>query len=486
MRARLLPVAAAALALSACTVGPDYVRPVVDAPASFRFAPAEVAATADAEWWKQYGDPVLDQLIADALAANWSVRIAAANVEAAVAVVTQARAPMFPQVGYGAGAGRVRFSESGGTAVDTYVTNPQSVYQGAFNASWELDLWGRIRRQTESARASELATEQARRGVILSLVANVATSYIELRGLDEALAVARKTQQVYADSLQIFRYQFQYGQVSQMTVAQAESQYETASARIPALEQQIATLENAISLLLGRDPGPIPRGKAVAELAAPAVPAGLPSTLLERRPDILQAEQQLVGANAQIGAAKALYFPTISLTGAFGTASTDLSNLFKGPASAWSYAGTLVGPIFTAGLISGQVAQAEALQQAALLAYRQAIQSAFADVSSALVTRQKLVAQLAAQDRLVRALQDYSRLARLQYDGGYAPYSTVLQAEQTLFPAELELATLRAASASAVAGIYKSMGGGWVDRADTMTGAAGRGATATAAGAGSP
>jgi multidrug efflux system outer membrane protein len=478
MRRACLVVAVATFALSACTVGPDYVRPAVDAPTAFRFEPGEVAATADTDWWRQFGDPVLDGLIAEALAANWNVKLAAANVEAAAGVVTQARAPMFPQVGYGAGAMRTRLSDAGRTTTDGFITNPVSVYQGAFTASWELDLWGRIRRQTEAAQASYLASDEARRGVILALVANVATGYIELRGLDEALAVARKTQKVYADSLQIFRYQFQYGEVSQMNVAQAESQYETASAQIPALIQQIAALENALSVLLGRNPGPIPRGRAVADLTAPPVPAGLPSQLLERRPDILQAEQQLVTANAQIGAARAQYFPAISLSGTFGSASTDLSNLFKGPASSWNYAGSVVGPIFTAGLISGQVAQAEATRQAALLNYRQTIQSAFADVSTALSSRQMLLERLASQEKLVRSLQDYSRLARLQYEGGYAPYSTVLQAEQTLFPAELTLATLRAQAASSVAAIYKALGGGWVDRADAMTRAAGDAAAA--------
>jgi multidrug efflux system outer membrane protein len=478
MRRACLVVAVATFALSACTVGPDYVRPAVDAPTAFRFEPGEVAATADTDWWRQFGDPVLDGLIAEALAANWNVKLAAANVEAAAGVVTQARAPMFPQVGYGAGAMRTRLSDAGRTTTDGFITNPVSVYQGAFTASWELDLWGRIRRQTEAAQASYLASDEARRGVILALVANVATGYIELRGLDEALAVARKTQKVYADSLQIFRYQFQYGEVSQMNVAQAESQYETASAQIPALIQQIAALENALSVLLGRNPGPIPRGRAVADLTAPPVPAGLPSQLLERRPDILQAEQQLVTANAQIGAARAQYFPAISLSGTFGSASTDLSNLFKGPASSWNYAGSVVGPIFTAGLISGQVAQAEATRQAALFNYRQTIQSAFADVSTALSSRQMLLERLASQEKLVRSLQDYSRLARLQYEGGYAPYSTVLQAEQTLFPAELTLATLRAQAASSVAAIYKALGGGWVDRADAMTRAAGDAAAA--------
>ena len=223
-------------------------------------------------------------------------------------------------------------------------------------------------------------------------------------------------------------------------------------------------------MLIGRDPGPIVRGKSLDDLKLPKVPAGVPSALLERRPDLLQAEQQLIAANAQIGAAKALYFPTISLTGVFGSASADLSRLFSGPAKVWSYAGTVAGPIFTFGAVSGQVAQAEAAQQAALLNYQLSIRNAFADVDNALVANSKLREQLDAQIKLVAALQQYSDLARLQYDGGYAPYSTVLQAEQALFPAELNLAAVRAQLFGSAVNIYKSMGGGWVTQADQRTG----------------
>jgi outer membrane protein, multidrug efflux system len=258
--------------------------------------------------------------------------------------------------------------------------------------------------------------------------------------------------------------------VSMMNVAQAQSQYETAAAQIPLIESQIAQTQNSLAVLIGRDPGPILRGKSVYDLQLPQVPAGVPSQLLERRPDLLQAEQQLVAANAQIGAAKALYFPTISLTGAFGNASTDLSKLFSGPARVWSYAGTLAGPIFTFGAVSGQVAQAESQQQAALLNYQLSIRNAFADVDNALVANQKLREQLDAQVKLVAALQQYNELARMQYDGGYTSYSTVLQAEQALFPAELNLASLRAQVFSSSVNIYKAMGGGWVGQADGMTG----------------
>jgi multidrug efflux system outer membrane protein len=257
-----------------------------------------------------------------------------------------------------------------------------------------------------------------------------------------------------------------------MNVEQARSQYETAAAAIPGIESQIAQTENAISILLGRNPGPIERGRSILEITMPAVPSGVPSQVLERRPDILQAEQQLVAANAQIGAARALYFPTITLTGGYGTASSDLSNLFKGPARVWSYGGSITGPIFAGGAIYGQVLQAEAGQKEALLSYQAAIQSAFSDVENSLVVNQKFVEQLQAQERLVRANQEYSKLARLQYKGGYVPYSTVLQAEQQLFPSELSLAQTRAATFSSLVTIYQAMGGGWVLEADKLTASA--------------
>jgi len=470
MRARIASCLAAAL-LGACTLGPDYARPAVDAPASFRFAAKDAADTANVLWWKQFGDPVLDALIAESLAKNLNVKVAAANVEQAAGVLTQARAPLFPQIGYTATGERDKTPQANyPSELASFFPNPKSAYQVVATASWELDLWGRIRRQTEAARANLLATDDARKGVILSLVAAVATDYIQLRGLDEQLAVAQRTLVTYADSVKLFELQFKYGQVSQMNVAQAQSQYETAATQIPVTESQIAQLENALSVLVGRNPGPIERGKTIHQLTTPVAPAGVPSELLERRPDLMQSEEQLVGANAQIGAAKALYFPTISLTGLFGSASSDLSNLFTGPARVWSYAGQAIGPVFTFGTVSGQVAQAEAGQQAALQSYLLAIQNAFADVDNALVASQKLKDQLAAQQKLVDALATYARLARLQFTGGYTSYTTVLQAEQSLFPAELQLAAVRSSLLASSVGIYKSMGGGWVVAADAMTG----------------
>lgn len=455
--------------LAGCLVGPDYRRPSVDVPGAFRFEAKDAHDIANTPWWRQFRDPVLDGLIAEALANNKSVKIAAASVEGAAGLLQQTRAPLFPQVTYGADVTRQRLSEANAIPVPPGVANPQTSFQLLAGATWEIDLWGRIRRLTEAARANVLASVEARRGVVLSLVAGVATSYVQLRSLDEQLEVARQSLTTYAESLRIFELQFQHGQIAQLTVAQARSQYETAAAAIPPIEFQIARAENALSILLGRNPGPVTRGRSIFDLVLPDVPAGLPSQLLERRPDLQQAEQNLIAANAQIGAAKALYFPAISLTGALGTASSDLSKLFIGPARLWSFAGSVTGPIFTAGAIAGRVQEAKAGETAALLSYGAAIQSAFADVENALIARAKTPEQLAAQERLVTALREYAYFAKLQYDAGYAPYLTVLNAQQQLFPAELNVAQTRGAVLVAYINLFQAMGGGWVIQAEALT-----------------
>ncbi len=461
---KLIAVALVAL-LGGCAVGPNYKRPETNAPAAFQYQESDALDTANTLWWKQFQDPVLDEMIADALAHNLNVQIAAANVEQAAAVLTQERSQLYPQVGYSGSGTKQRASES-----ETKLPkNPYTTYQTVASASWEIDLWGRIRRLSEAARANLMSTEEARRGVILSLVASVAGNYMQLRGLDEQLVIAKRTLATYEESVKLFELQFQYGQVSQMTVEQARSQYETAAVAIPGIESQIAQLENALSVLRGRNPGPITRGRAIGELTVPAVPSGLPSDILVNRPDIRKAEQDLIAANAQIGAAKALYFPTISLTGAFGYASSALNNLFKGPSKVWDYSGSITGPIFAGGAIHGQVKQAEAFRKATLLNYELSIQGAFADVDNALVSHKKLVEQTAAQGRLVKASSEYARLAQLQYDGGYVPYSTVLQAQQQLFPAELNYAQYRATLFNSLINIYKAVGGGWISEADQMT-----------------
>ena len=449
-----------------CTVGPNYTRPGLDVPTSYIYQDQEAQSTANIQWWKQFNDPVLDDLIAESLANNKNIMIAAANVEQAASVLKVTRSSLFPQFGYSGAGTKQRASESDGLRLPE---NPYTSYQTVASASWEIDLWGRIRRLSEASMANLLATEEARRGVILSLVSSVANTYIQLLGLDEQLSISKSSLTTYAKSVQLFEKQFKYGQVSQMNVEQARTQYETAATAIPQIEQQIIQTENALSILLGRYPGHISRGKAIDKILSPDIPSGIPSDILTNRPDIRQAEQNLIVANAQIGAAKALYFPTISLTGDFGYASADLSDLFKSPSRVWNYTGSITGPIFTAGAISGQVKQAEAARQAALYSYELSIQSAFSDVENALAARKKIDAQVKAQERLVRAGKEYARLAQIQYNGGYAPYATVLQAQQQLFPAELNYAQFRASLLASYVNIYKAMGGGWIIEAEKMT-----------------
>jgi len=455
-------------ALPGCAVvGPDYQRPEVETPAAYLYQDDKIAAEADLAWWNRFEDPVLDQLISDALANNKNVKIAAARVEQAAGAVQTTRSGLYPQVGYQGSGARQRISEEGKPS--SGLKNPDNSFQLALSASWELDLWGRIRRQTEAAQANLFATQQARRGVVLSLVSSVALNYLDLRSLDGQLEVAHRTHASYAESLRLMELQYKFGRVSLMNVEQAKTRVESAAAEIPKLKRAIVERENALSILLGSNPTAIPRGKAIVQMTMPQVPAGLPSELLERRPDLLQAEQELIAANAQIGAAKALYYPDISLTALLGTVSTGLGGLFSGPARAWSYAGSFAGPIFTGGNIEGQVAQAEAGQKAALLTYQQAIQNAFADVETALNARTQLTEQVAAQQRLVASQSNYARLSRILYEGDYEPYSTVLQAEEQLFPAELQLVALRAQQLASLVDIYKAMGGGWVDTAEGMT-----------------
>jgi multidrug efflux system outer membrane protein len=454
--------------LAGCTVGPDYTRPSVDVPAVYRFEEKEAMNSANTLWWRQFEDPILDALIDETLAYNKDIQLATANIEKAAGTLMQSRSQIFPQFNYSGGGTRQRGSEAGASAVPQTYPNPQTAIQGQAGASWEIDLWGRIQRLTESAQASLLATEEARQGVILSLVSSVASNYIQILGLDMQLKIAKRTLETYAESVKLFDLQFRYGQVSQMTLEQARTQYETAAGKIPQIESQIAQTENALSILLGRNPGPIARTQTIFQLKIPEIPEGVPSDVLENRPDIREAEQNLIAANAQIGAARALYFPTISLTGAYGASSAELSNLFTGSARAWSYAGSITGPIFTAGSIAGQVKYAEANRQAAIVSYEKAIQNAFADVENALVSRRKLAEQLRAQQRLVKASKEYERLALLQYKGGYATYLTVLDAQQQLFPAELDYAQYLASSFASYVNIYKAMGGGWVTESENL------------------
>ncbi|WP_321789015.1 efflux transporter outer membrane subunit [Paraburkholderia sp. J94] len=458
---RTAPMALAAC-LAACAVGPDYHRPTVDTPSSYRFAsPGAEVVDPSLDWWTQFNDPVLDDLIARALAQNKDLRIAAARIEEYYGRYVVTRAGLFPQVGANFGASRSRSVPAPG--FPPQVGN-QVQLEGV--ASWELDLFGRLRRLTEAARADYLGTQSAQQATRIALIANVASSYLQLRDYDNQLTIAQETLKSRQGALDLFNERFSGGVVSKLQLSQARSEYESAQASVYSIQQQIAQQETAISLLLGQNPGPIPRGKSITELSAPEIPAGLPSSLIERRPDVLQAEQALVSANASIGAARALYFPQISLTGLFGAASTALSGLWTGPARVWSFAGSITQPIFEGGAIAGSVHQAEAVQQEALLSYEQTIQQAFADVENALVGAARTRDQLDATTRQVEALTQYASLSRDLYEGGYTSYLEVLDAERSLFSAQLQQSALQDQQLAQIVSLYKALGYGWTPQAN--------------------
>ncbi|HMC45715.1 MAG TPA: efflux transporter outer membrane subunit, partial [Caballeronia sp.] len=465
------------LALSGCLLGPDYQRPVVDTPPAFRFAESDAKDLVNTAWWEQFQDPALNELIATALADNKDVKTAAARVDQFLGQFVTTRSQLFPQVAAGFNAQRER------VPLGTQLPGAGPVldqYQATLSASWEIDFFGKLRRQTEAARANLLASEEGRRATILTLVASVASSYVNLLSLDRQLDIAKSTVASRAASVNVFQLRFSGGEVSQMELAQSQSEYQASLASIPQIELQIAQQEDALSILLGHNPEVIVRDRELDDLALPAVPAGLPSELLERRPDLRQAEQDLVAANALIGAARALYFPSISLTGLFGSASGQFSSLFTGPARVWSYAGAVTLPIFTAGSIGGQVKQAEAQQQQALFQYQKAIQVAFQEVADALISLQKTREQLVVQGNQVDALRTYARLARLRFEGGYTSYIEVLDAERSLFNAQLSYAQTQGTVFTSTVSLYKAMGGGWVTDAERMTATTYDGTTAMA------
>jgi len=461
--------ALASLFLASCTVGPDYVKPSPDTPPAWRLEYEAAAGLADLAWWEGFGDPALNFLIREALKENKDLKIAAARVDQFLGSLDTTRSQFFPQISGTASVSRQKDTETGPIPFPAGVSSIYNNNQAYLSVSWEIDIWGRIRRATEAARADLLASEEGRRAVILSLATNVANGYLTLRALDRQLEIARDTEKAYAKTLQLFRLRHKYGTISRLELSQVESQYESAAQTIPQAESLIAQQENFLSTLIGRNPGAIPRGRTIDELAPVGIPEGLPSTLLERRPDILQAEQNLVAANARIGTAKALYFPVISLTGFLGSASAELSKLFEGPSTIWSVGAAAAGPIFTFGGISGQVKQAEALQQQAFFQYLQTVQNAFREVDDALVGTIKGREKLASQGREVGALKDYARIARLQFEGGTASYFLVLDADRSLFNAQISYVQTQSNIFTSLVNVYKSMGGGWVTEADKRT-----------------
>jgi multidrug efflux system outer membrane protein len=450
------------LFFSGCAVGPNYKRPAVNAPQTFR-GETEVSTNSFASlpWWQVFHDDNLQSLIRLALTNNYDLRIAVTRVEQARALAAGARSQFFPQLNYAGTAGHGQ-NVSGNSAPSPTGTSGR-VYAADASASWEIDLWGRIRRLNESARAQFLASQEARRDVMISLIAQVAQNYFQLLALDRQLAIARQSTNSFGESLKLFNDQLRGGVASKLETSSAEALLDSAAATIPELEQQVAIQENQLSVLLGQNPDAILRGDSLLEdQLPPEVPAGLPSALLERRPDIREAEQQLRSANAQVGVAKADFFPQLNLTGLFGEVSSDLSTFTSGGGDiAWSIAAGLTGPIFHGGQLRAQYAQARAAREQFALQYQATVLNAFLEISDALVSREKLAEARTHQTRAVDAYQVAVKISMERYRLGSADYFEVLQEQQLLFPAENLLVQTQLNELLAVVQLYRALGGGW-------------------------
>jgi outer membrane protein, multidrug efflux system len=460
---KLVVLLSAVILASGCAVGPNYKRPAVSVPDSYRGLASEAAAKTqptslgDQKWWDVFQDEQLRALIRTALQQNYDVRIAASRILAAQAQLGITRADQFPSVAAAAAISDARSARSA-----FLPAFERSTGQVDISAAWELDFWGKYRRATEAARANLLGSEWARQEVVATLVADMARAYFQLRALDRELEISTRTLTSRQESLRLTNLLANRGSTSMLDVRQAEQLVFTAAAEIPTLQQQIEQEENLISTLLGKNPGDVPRGQKLTEQAQPPeVPPGLTSALLERRPDIRQAEQQLVSANAQIGVARAAYFPQISLSGSGGFQSAALTSLFSGPAGAWNFGASLTQPIFTAGRIRSNVRFAEAEQQTALLLYQQTIQGAFRSVSDALVAYRRTREFRAQEELLFQSAQDSARLSHERYTGGVAGYLEVLTNETNAFSAELGLVQAQLNEFLALAQLYQALGGGW-------------------------
>jgi outer membrane protein, multidrug efflux system len=451
--------------LSGCLVGPDYRRPPVTTPDVFRSSPnptPDPKSFADLKWFEVFSDEQLQKLIRTALAQNYDLQDAVARVDAARANLGITQSDQYPNFGVGGGFSSVEASRQGEFSIPSGNRRHDfgTVFLNLF--SFEIDLWGRLRRATEAARAELLASDWNRKTVITTLVGDVATAYFNLLELDMELAISKSTLATREESLRLIRRQLQGGVGTLLDVRQGEQLVYGAAQSVPSTEQQIEQTENQISLLLGRNPSPVTRGRPLTgQQTPPQVPPGLPSSLLERRPDIQAAEQTLVAANANIGVAKAAYLPQITLTGEYGYQSTALANLFSGSRRIWSFVPQLTQPIFTAGRITSGVELAEAQQRSALAQYEKAIQTGFRDVSDALVQYQKVREVRAQRESLVTALQDRKRLAYMRYQGGVDTMLNALNSDQDLFVAQLSLAQSRLDELLSLVQLYKALGGGW-------------------------
>lgn len=447
------------LLINDCTVGPKFQRPEVTTPAAFRFqeSPAEANSIADVAWWGVFDDRALQALISEGLKNNYDLQVAVARIEQARELVAAARSEGKPQIGY-----------QGFVEGENVITPGQrsvgSVNYGAFggllSAAWEIDVWGRIKHSTEAAQANLLTQEDVRRGVMLTLVSDMAAGYFRLRELDRELEIAEDSSRTYKRTLDLFTYRFQAGKDSELPVTRTQAAYDSSFANIATIKREIAQQENALSVLAGRSPAPIERGRSLTEQVMPQTPVGATTDLLKRRPDILAAEQVMVGANAEIGVAEANFYPKVGLSALVGGEGVGVGNGATG-FGLWNLALSAAGPIFTGGRLEAIYRQRQAFWDETVAEYRKTVEVAFQETSDALIAQQTLVKRRAALEGQTRSLRHSLDLALLRYDAGRASYFEVLEAEQQLYPAEFELAQTQQDQLIAVVNLYKALGGGW-------------------------
>jgi outer membrane protein, multidrug efflux system len=459
MTPALLAVSLVAVGVAGCKVGPNYKRPDVAPVKEFRsqVGPAEASSLADLPWWQVFNDKSLQALISEGLANSYDLHITVARIDQASAQVGVVRADLYPQVGYQAIAAR----QKSFVPIEPPQNFTYNTFGLAASAAWELDVWGRVRRASEAAQANLFAEEDVRRAVMLTLVSDIASGYFLLIELDRQLAIAQESADVYKRTLDLFSQRFEAGRDSKLGVVRAQANYESSNATIASLRRAITQQENALCVLIGAYPRAIARGTALTEQTAPATPVGLTTDLLERRPDILQAEQVMIGANAEIGVAVANYFPTIGLSALFGWEATRPEDLFKSTFNIWQIGANLAGPIFQGGRLRAAYQQQQAFWDESIAQYKKAVTVAFEETSDALIAQQTLVGQREAQQRQVASLKEAVDLALQRYDGGRATYFEVLEAEQQLFPSEDALAQTQRDQLIAVVNLYKALGGGW-------------------------
>jgi len=457
------------LILSGCSaVGPDYDRPKTDNPDdwsnkdSIIYIDSTDRTAADTAWWTIFGDTILTDLINSALVENSDIKLAAARVEQYLAYYGVSKSEFYPELN-----ARSTYSYGKPSSVDASIDSRKSrgIFRIEFAADWEIDLWGRIRRLNESARADVLASEESRQGMVLLITSRVANSYIDLLMLKQQLEISRQTVISRENARRLFSLRYEQGEISLIEVNQLESDYWNVMSKIPSYERLIEQAENNINVLIGKNPGLLSSGKMLDSLNMPVIPAGLPSSLLERRPDIRNAEQVLISANANIGAVKALYYPTISLSGTLGLASNDLKNILEPTSQLWNIGANLFAPLFNAGRISSQVEVAEAVKKQALINYINTVRSAFRDVENALAEFKGTEQELEYLGKRVDALSVYTNLARMNFDEGVNSYLEVLDAERSLFDAQINYITVKRNLLKSIVAIYSSLAGGWLDQA---------------------